>query len=159
MVLARLDVFNYTLNFVPYFAWAGAEIAVAMICIGVPTLRPLSLRTRGFASSLGYRRSVRSHNSQLPPVDMVGPAPKSGVRPTVRDSAQAFMSPPSSRAGLNPAPPPRAHTRTSSRGTWDLEEQKGPSYLDESERRQGVIWIQNDVSVERDYAQDWPLRH
>lgn len=157
MVLARLDVFNYTLNFVPYFAWAGAEIAVAMICIGVPTLRPLYLRTRGFASSLGYGRSVRSHNSQLPQFDMV--EPKSVGGSTVRDSGQAFMSPPSSRAGLNPAPPPRAHTRTSSRGTWDLEEQKGPSYLDESERRQGVIWIQNDVSVERDYAQDWPLRH
>lgn len=158
VVLARLDVFNYTLNFVPYFAWAGAEIAVAMICIGVPTLRPLYLRTRGIVSSLGYGRSVRSHNSQLPQFDMVGPKSVGGS--TVRDSGQAFVSPPDSRAGLrSPAPPARAHTRDSSRGTWDLEEQKGPPFMDENERRQGVIWIQNDVSVERDYAQDWPLRH
>jgi hypothetical protein len=46
VVLSRLDVYNYTLNFVPYFGWAGAEIAVAMFCIGIPTLRPLYMKKR-----------------------------------------------------------------------------------------------------------------
>ncbi|TLS28451.1 hypothetical protein PpBr36_01423 [Pyricularia pennisetigena] len=46
VVLSRLDVFDYTLNFVPYFGWAGAEIAVAMFCIGIPTLRPLYMKKR-----------------------------------------------------------------------------------------------------------------
>lgn len=46
VVLSKLDVLNYTLNFVPYFGWAGAEIAVAMFCIGIPTLRPLYMKKR-----------------------------------------------------------------------------------------------------------------
>ncbi|EPE02434.1 hypothetical protein F503_00702 [Ophiostoma piceae UAMH 11346] len=47
VVLARLDIFDYTRNFVSYFAWAGAEIAVAIVCLGIPTLRPLYLKKRG----------------------------------------------------------------------------------------------------------------
>ncbi|KAK4237261.1 hypothetical protein C8A03DRAFT_44871 [Achaetomium macrosporum] len=53
-VLARLDIMDYTLNFAGYFAWAGAEIAVAMVCLAIPTLRPLYLRARG--RSVGYER-------------------------------------------------------------------------------------------------------
>ncbi|KAH8592127.1 hypothetical protein B0O99DRAFT_462623, partial [Bisporella sp. PMI_857] len=68
VVLARLDVFNYTLNFVPYFAWAGAEIAVAIVCVGIPTLRPLYLRTRGLPTS---SFSNRRNSNSLPQFTMI----------------------------------------------------------------------------------------
>ncbi|KAL8382180.1 hypothetical protein RB595_006118 [Gaeumannomyces hyphopodioides] len=56
IVLSRLDVYNYTLNFVPYFGWAGAEIAVAMFCVGIPTLRPLYMKKRhGLTTEYGNR--------------------------------------------------------------------------------------------------------
>ncbi|KAI0014832.1 hypothetical protein F4780DRAFT_264406 [Xylariomycetidae sp. FL0641] len=66
VILSQLDVFNYTYNFVPYFAWAGAEIAVAMICIGVPTLRPLYLKV------LGRQGALENHNQahELPEFEM-----------------------------------------------------------------------------------------
>lgn len=60
VVLARLDVFNYTLNFVPYFGWAGAEIAVSMVCLGIPTLRPLYLKARGM--TIGYGSRDHTHD-------------------------------------------------------------------------------------------------
>jgi hypothetical protein len=69
VVLAGLDINDYTckpslssrlpksltfptVNFATYYIWAGAEITVAMICLGIPTLRPLYLKTRG--TSIGY---------------------------------------------------------------------------------------------------------
>ncbi|KAK8036246.1 hypothetical protein PG993_008860 [Apiospora rasikravindrae] len=93
VVLSKLDVYNYTLNFVPYFAWAGAEIAVSMICIGIPTLRPLYLKTqRNIASA--YARSNRGrqhgrhpsrHSQQLPPFTMVeGPLAEGGDHKSAR---------------------------------------------------------------------------
>ncbi|KXJ97246.1 hypothetical protein Micbo1qcDRAFT_191787 [Microdochium bolleyi] len=71
VVLSRLNVFNYTLNFVPYFAWAAAEIAVAMVCIGVPTLRPLYLKTRGLTLGSGYGRHQSRATSTLPTFEIV----------------------------------------------------------------------------------------
>ncbi|KAK0634269.1 hypothetical protein B0T17DRAFT_512881 [Bombardia bombarda] len=58
VVLSQIDVMDYTLNFAPYFIWAGAEIAVAMVCLGIPTLRPLYLRRRG--TSIGYADRVHT---------------------------------------------------------------------------------------------------
>ncbi|KAG7293557.1 hypothetical protein NEMBOFW57_003610 [Staphylotrichum longicolle] len=45
--LGEVSVNDYTLNFAKYFAWAGAEIAVSMICLGLPTLRPLYVKGTG----------------------------------------------------------------------------------------------------------------
>ncbi|KAK7963872.1 hypothetical protein PG988_010846 [Apiospora saccharicola] len=92
VVLSRLDVYNYTLNFVPYFAWAGAEIAVTMICIGIPTLRPLYLKTQrnvasAYARSRQHGRHPSRHSQQLPQFDMVeGPRSPRG-RPQVGGAA------------------------------------------------------------------------
>ncbi|KAK8054608.1 hypothetical protein PG994_009675 [Apiospora phragmitis] len=224
VVLSKLDVYNYTLNFVPYFAWAGAEIAVAMICIGIPTLRPL--RQHG--------RHPSRHSQQLPPFAMVeGPLStgeggdhKSAVMlddddskfaSTVRDSGQGLLQHAAAaavRPGSNSSTlrtdslrtmrtvsipmqmtaaavprPQRAYMRDShATNTTFIEEEaqlqqadgpdleKGyhhhgrtgstalgawPEVEDadgEGERRQGVIWIQNDVQIERSYADNWPLK-
>ena len=69
VVLARLDIFDYTRNFVSYFAWAGAEIAVAMVCLGIPTLRPLYLRRRG--RPVDSTRPARAADDVLPQFTMV----------------------------------------------------------------------------------------
>ncbi|KAM7205949.1 hypothetical protein V8F33_000779 [Rhypophila sp. PSN 637] len=58
IVLSRLQVTDYTLNFAPYFIWAGAEIAVAMVCLAIPTLRPLYLRNHG-TTTIDY--TARAH--------------------------------------------------------------------------------------------------
>ncbi|KAK7959191.1 uncharacterized protein PG986_004045 [Apiospora aurea] len=127
VVLSRLDVYNYTLNFVPYFAWAGAEIAVAMICIGIPTLRPLYLKTQQNLAS-AYARSQRRgrhgrrpsrHSQQRPPFAMVeGPLADGGgggdhksavlldddskFASSVRDSGQGLLQHAAAAASARP---------------------------------------------------------
>lgn len=54
-------------NFVPYFAWAAAEIAVALVCIGIPTLRPLYLKTRGINTIDSQARSNNNTNNAILP--------------------------------------------------------------------------------------------
>ncbi len=60
-----------SVTFVTYFAWAGAEIAVAMVCLGLPTLRPLYLRHRGLAVTSMHPR--HQHNDALPQFTMCAP--------------------------------------------------------------------------------------
>jgi hypothetical protein len=55
-------------NFVPYFAWAGAEIAVALVCISIPALRPLYLKTRGLRSAIEISSEV--NQSEVPRFSM-----------------------------------------------------------------------------------------
>lgn len=81
-------------NFAMYFVWAGAEIAVAMVCLGIPTLRPLYLKQRGM--SIGYSDRAHTHNSdpELPmftmcenkPPTQPPQTPQTPEKPVVDDS-------------------------------------------------------------------------
>ncbi|CAJ2504665.1 Uu.00g120590.m01.CDS01 [Anthostomella pinea] len=142
VVLSTLNVYNYTLNFVPYFAWAGAEIAVAMVCIGVPTLRPLYLKARGLSSTLG---SIRQSNaSELPQFTMCD-GKEVLCPPPARDSGFSQFRP-NSRI----AKPPPAYTRARSDSVDDIISEYDGSNGD-------VIWVKNEVRVENGVA-EWPLR-
>ncbi|KAK0638975.1 hypothetical protein B0T16DRAFT_337447 [Cercophora newfieldiana] len=66
VVLSRLQINDYTLNFATYFVWAGAEIAVSMVCLGVPTLRPLYLRQRGMTNGYSERANTHATDPELP---------------------------------------------------------------------------------------------
>ncbi|KAK1834617.1 hypothetical protein QBC39DRAFT_389323 [Podospora conica] len=70
VVLSQLDISDYTLNFAMYFVWAAAEISVAMVCLGIPTLRPLYLKQRGM--SIGYtgREHTRDDDPEMPAFTM-----------------------------------------------------------------------------------------
>ncbi|KAK0667675.1 hypothetical protein QBC41DRAFT_323488 [Cercophora samala] len=72
VVLSRLKIDDFTLNFAPYFIWAGAEITVALVCLGIPTLRPLYLKQRGI-STIGYGNHHHTEQSDpgLPHFTMV----------------------------------------------------------------------------------------
>ncbi|KAK0718987.1 hypothetical protein B0T21DRAFT_404330 [Apiosordaria backusii] len=72
VVLSRLKIDDFTLNFAPYFIWAGAEITVALICLGIPALRPFYLKQRGI-STIGYGNHHHSQYSdpELPRFTMV----------------------------------------------------------------------------------------
>ncbi|KAI2777749.1 hypothetical protein F4815DRAFT_479838 [Daldinia loculata] len=142
VVLSKLNVFNYTLNFVPYFAWAGAEIAVAMVCIGVPTLRPLYLKTRGFTSA--YSNHYRSRNtSELPRYTTY-------KRKTLNKSCRVRDSGYSQASDLSR--PPVAYTKVRSDSMDDMLSDKHNS------QRAGVIWVKNEVRIQEDVA-EWPLRN
>ncbi|KAI0008352.1 hypothetical protein F4779DRAFT_587347 [Xylariaceae sp. FL0662B] len=145
VVLSRLNVFNYTLNFVPYFAWAGAEIAVAMVCIGVPTLRPLYLKVRGLGDTYAnYSNRARSNASELPQFTIL---------------SYKF-----------PSPPPKSHSRFShSRVDSGISNPAGvyakarcDSVDDIIQERQGensgAIWVKNEVQVET-HTINWPLQN
>jgi hypothetical protein len=151
IVLARIDVLNYTceynsdriknavltipVNFVPYFAWAGAEIAVAMICVGVPTLRPLYLKARGITTS-----HDRSNASELPRFTMIKEQPE-----TVSAAHQVPDTPSSMESGLKK--PAEIYVHDKQRP----EEMMGPGH------RGGVIWVKSEIRVREDGA-EWPLR-
>ncbi|KAK4175035.1 hypothetical protein QBC36DRAFT_29888 [Triangularia setosa] len=72
VVLSRLKIDDFTLNFAPYFIWAGAEVTVALVCLGIPTLRPLYLKQRGI-STIGYGNHHHTEHSdpELPRFTMV----------------------------------------------------------------------------------------
>ncbi|KAI1859144.1 hypothetical protein JX265_010621 [Neoarthrinium moseri] len=141
VVLARLDVYNYTLNFVPYFAWAGAEIAVAMVCIGIPTLRPLYLKSRGITST--YGRQGHSQASELPQFTMV-------EKKNTSSPNGSPQMPHHSRTESGPIKPSSVYTRVSSRDSRDgiLEAERGEI---------GVIWVKSEVQVQQDHR-NWPLQ-
>ncbi|KAI1204202.1 uncharacterized protein F4807DRAFT_448568 [Annulohypoxylon truncatum] len=144
VVLSRLDVFNYTLNFVPYFAWAGAEIAVAMICLGIPTLRPLYLKTRGFASAYS-NHGQSSHANEIPRFVMYE-RKASNPAPSAHDSGISYA-----RTDNNiKTPPPTHQTQTSNDSVEDIIS----GYQDQ---HVGVIWVKNEVRIQEDVA-EWPLR-
>ncbi|KAK4186509.1 hypothetical protein QBC35DRAFT_412650 [Podospora australis] len=71
-VLSKMGIDDFTLNFAPYFIWAGAEIAVSMICLGIPTLRPLYLRHHG-RTTIGYGNHHHTDHSdpELPRFTMI----------------------------------------------------------------------------------------
>ncbi|KAK3315652.1 hypothetical protein B0H66DRAFT_347873 [Apodospora peruviana] len=96
VVLSRLDVMDYTLNFAPYYIWAGAEIAVAMVCLGIPTLRPLYLRNRGI--SVAYTEGALTNHDigsdpELPRFTMLDQ--KAPPSPQTPQQPQHISRPPS----------------------------------------------------------------
>ncbi|ETS77933.1 hypothetical protein PFICI_09995 [Pestalotiopsis fici W106-1] len=142
IVLARLNVMDYTINFVPYFAWAGAEIAVSMICIGIPTLRPLYLKARGMASA--YGRHGQSQTSELPRFVMYEhKVPRSPGTPRIPSS------PLHSRSDSGLSKPASTYTKASSRNSANEL-----SPIEEDGNR--VTWVENEVRVQRENP-NWPL--
>ncbi|KAK4163039.1 hypothetical protein QBC43DRAFT_320440 [Cladorrhinum sp. PSN259] len=72
IVLSRLGIEDFTLNFAPYFIWAGAEIVVAMFCLGIPTFRPLYLKRRGISTTdYGKRHDSQHSDPELPRFTMI----------------------------------------------------------------------------------------
>ncbi|KAI1388107.1 uncharacterized protein F4822DRAFT_408610 [Hypoxylon trugodes] len=143
VVLSRLDVFNYTLNFVPYFAWAGAEIAVAMVCVGIPTLRPLYLKTREFANA--YSNQTRSNASHLPRYTTYKRQSARPPRP-LRDSGFSHA-----RTDSNISRPPVAHPKARDDSLDEILSEYHNQHA-------GVIWVKNEVRIQEDVA-EWPLRN
>ncbi|KAK4454849.1 hypothetical protein QBC34DRAFT_103193 [Podospora aff. communis PSN243] len=82
VVLSRLQINDYTLNFATYFVWAGAEIAVSMVCLGVPTLRPLYLRQRGMTIGYSDRANTHATDPELPLFTMCEQKPGDSKPPT-----------------------------------------------------------------------------
>lgn len=194
MVLARVNVFDYTcesalfyvrrteqatdnpsaVNFVPYFAWAGAEIAVAMVCLGIPTLRPLYLRRRG---SIGYSSYADRHQSlveeQSPQFTMIDNKPPI-FDPPVRDSSSCHTDVEACRSGSRsgsgsasgsprvPARPSTAHTRVrpscydSVEEIFSMYDQNHPQHVGQNT---GLIWVKSEVHVSRRDHEHWPLRN
>ncbi|KAF3026567.1 hypothetical protein E8E14_014090 [Neopestalotiopsis sp. 37M] len=143
IVLARLDVMDYTINFVPYFAWAGAEIAVSMICIGIPTLRPLYLKARDITSA--YGRHGHSRTSELPRFAIYEPK-----TPQLPRSPRTTLSPSHSRSDSVMSKPASTYTKASSRNSANEL-----GVIQENGNR--VIWVENEVRVQRENL-NWPLR-
>ncbi|KAI0173081.1 hypothetical protein GGR52DRAFT_541839 [Hypoxylon sp. FL1284] len=144
IVLSRLNVFNYTLNFVPYFAWAGAEIAVAMVCIGIPTLRPLYLKTRGLTGAHQSNRDRGSNTEELPRFTQYGKitSPMSSPRSSM----------PSHRLiECNVSRPVAAYVEAPRDSVDEI--------LSEYENQHaGVILVRNEFKLQEEAA-NWPLRN
>ncbi|KAK3938887.1 hypothetical protein QBC46DRAFT_460024 [Diplogelasinospora grovesii] len=113
VVLSRLDISDYTLNFAIYFVWAGAEIAVAMVCLGIPTLRPLYLKKRGMSIGYGDRRHSQYGNDEdvLPQFEMCGPEPQPPLPPSEKPLSEPQREP------QNPFNDPTTDSRRSSQET------------------------------------------
>jgi len=128
---------------------------VAVICIGIPTLRPLYLRTRGM--SIGYANRSQSRASELPQFTMCDAKPV--VDPYVRDSAssQAPLRGDLESTG-SPARPPTALTKET-RDAGDSIDGIVNMYDQPAQSNSGVIWVKNEVQVriEREDA-NWPLK-
>ncbi|KXX79235.1 hypothetical protein MMYC01_205620 [Madurella mycetomatis] len=108
---------------------AGAEIAVAMVCLGIPTLRPLYLRARGMSTGYADTQPTLLSGQELPQFTMHGqkrPTDSSppishterDVKPhipnLVPDSGSLYTmieSRFSQEAVVNPIRPSSAHTR------------------------------------------------
>ncbi|KAH8900234.1 hypothetical protein GQ53DRAFT_709630 [Thozetella sp. PMI_491] len=168
VVLSRLDIMNYTLNFVPFFAWSGAEIAVSMVCLGIPTLRPLYLKHRGIHTE--YGRQGHSRGSVLPQFTMIDrkASPPASLHDaesthtvsiTYEPIAYAHVRPatahappkPALRSSSDVARPATAHTHTS-RPTDDTVDEIVNMYGSGSR----AIWVKKEVQVQRD-NRAWPL--
>ncbi|KAL2265856.1 hypothetical protein VTJ83DRAFT_6956 [Remersonia thermophila] len=59
IVLTKSNKEDYTMGFSRYYIWAGAEVAVALVCLAIPTLRPLyqkiwSRKTGGYERTEGH---------------------------------------------------------------------------------------------------------
>jgi len=172
IVLAQLDVYNYTLNFNTYFAWAGAEIAVAMICVGIPTLRPLYLKTRGITST-----HDRSNTSELPRFTMLKdnqPSVNSSMRhdsmktsPSTMESGRqgetwrekSALARPENVYTRSPkeemARSPREDTYTRSPRQGSVASRPSAEMVGPGNRG-GVIWVKSEVKIREEEA-EWPL--
>ncbi|KAL2127220.1 hypothetical protein VTI74DRAFT_11078 [Chaetomium olivicolor] len=187
VVLSRLDIMDYTLNFATYFVWAGAEIAVAMVCLGIPTLRPLYLRRR--STSIGYGDHHTAHRDDpespqftmcepkeqppsTPPSEkaMPGQVPRPQSPNFLRDSASSHTvveSTPSTDGTPLTKPPP-AHTKghNNSDSVDDIlglykerSRSRGRSHQPPVGGPSGVIWVKNEVTVNREQRhENWPLQ-
>ncbi|RFN52106.1 hypothetical protein FIE12Z_3658 [Fusarium flagelliforme] len=85
---------NYTLDTVPLIIWSAAEMAVTLICIGIPILRPLwrrVLHNSNLSSERYYRKQEENNNEQSYNMDSMPPSngnrrgfhkshPKLGIR-------------------------------------------------------------------------------
>ncbi|OIW23922.1 hypothetical protein CONLIGDRAFT_116202 [Coniochaeta ligniaria NRRL 30616] len=169
VVLSRVDVMNYTINFVPYFVWAGAEIAVAMVCLGIPTLRPLYLKKRGM--SIGYAGRDHSRADEvLPQFTMIDHKPPV-FDASGRDSTSCHTDVEACRGGSGggsgsggenaPARPPSAHLRGEPSRYDSVDEifsLYDPDQNQHPNQNTGVIWVKSEVQVSRKDA-DWPLKN
>lgn len=94
-----------------YFVWAAAEISVAMVCLGIPTLRPLYLKQRGM--SIGYtgREHTRDDDSEMPAFTMCEQLPQDvehGKKQALPGPDQEREQPPSEpKYEMMQAPPRR----------------------------------------------------
>jgi hypothetical protein len=158
---------SYLVNFVPYFAWAGAEIAVAMVCLGIPTLRPLYLRKRGM--SIGYAGRNHSRADEvLPEFTMIDNKPpifdpsghdSSSCHTDVEACGAASGSGRVSGSGDAPTRPPSVHLRAEP-SRYDSVDEIFSLYDPDQHPNQntGVIWVKSEVQVSRKAA-DWPLKN
>ncbi|KAI1798914.1 hypothetical protein F4811DRAFT_546716 [Daldinia bambusicola] len=130
VVLSRLNVFNFTLNFVAYFAWAGAEIVVAMVCIGIPTLRPLYIKTRNITNA--YSNHHRTNDASELPQYTTHKRNTLGKCPPVRARDSGFSQ------ASNLSRPPVAYTKVRNDNVDDIMSDSG-------KRQAGAIWVKNEV--------------
>ncbi|CAK7229098.1 hypothetical protein SCUCBS95973_007104 [Sporothrix curviconia] len=176
VVLARLNVLNYTLTFVTYFAWAAAEIAVAMVCLAIPTLRPLYLRHRGLAVNSTHR--PHPADDVLPQFTMCEPEPvalppakavdlesgfstsestpdntPSGTPGSVQDEKFDSVS----EVEILPSRLSRAYINRGQDSVDEILGLYGQNYA-QSGQGHGQIWIKNEVSVQETVSQNWPLK-
>ena len=54
------------MNLAPYYIWAEAEVAVALDCLAIPTLRPLYQRRKGGKSVGRYHRTDGCERRRTP---------------------------------------------------------------------------------------------
>jgi hypothetical protein len=83
-----------SVGFAEYFVWAGAEIAVALVCLAIPTLRPLYTR-RGGRVTAGYEQTA-GHEPRRPAPGTDPESVEFAISEPKRLAAQ------SSRSGRNP---------------------------------------------------------
>lgn len=136
--------------------WAGAEIAVAMVCLGVPTLRPLYLKQRGL--SIGYADRDHSRPDEaLPRFTMIDQKP-TAFEPSGRDSSSSHTKVEAS--GSTVARPPSAHLREPT--CYDSVDEIFSLYDQNQNQHQsqnsGIIWVKSEVQVSRGDA-NWPLKN
>lgn len=182
-----------------------------MVCIGVPTLRPLYLKTRGLTLGSGYGRHQSQEASTLPRFEIIekgtghkriiGGSISSPVLLSTTNLAANYMtpihgsiqhsklgSPPRlSESSFAPMPPPPARLSASPRSSIDhgfglvttsivqhplavssnlpprsdsLRSHIVRPATSSSSRSgsEGVIWVRNEVIVEKGAAPQWPLR-
>lgn len=117
-------------NFAMYFVWAAAEISVAMVCLGIPTLRPLYLKQRGM--SIGYtgREHTRDEDPEMPAFTMCKQPPQDlehGKKQALPEPEQERERPPSELAyEMTQAPPRRGLQQCENPPLSIIEEQPEP---------------------------------
>lgn len=111
VVLSHLNIWDYTYNFAPYFIWAGAEIAVAMVCLGIPTLRPLYLRRRGMTED--HEELPPNRNNLEMPEFTIVEQHKQEQQQSQSGGHKMPINWGGSKAECCPSPPPPAYVRDS----------------------------------------------